>query len=429
MTGSGLKVLIISHNPMCTFDNMGKTLLSLFSEFDKTELCQLYIYPSIPDTDHCNAFYRITDKDVLRACLVAQVKGTEVSPDLSKHSLFEDPKDEQVYRGEKRFLAASMFARDMLWRCSRWMTDELRTWIGREKPNCIFLAPGPQTLIYYIALRISKEYGIPIVTYVCDEFYFRDEGPLLFEMINRNRVKKATERLMERTRHIITICDDSKKLYEERFSVPATTVMTGASIPLEQTVHVKEKLENLTYMGGIRDGRNVALAEIGRVLDRINEENGTELRLKVYSSEKQDAYLAALRDCVSVDLCGFVSGEEYRKAFRGAQMFVHAESFAPENIDIVKHSISTKIADILSSGIPLFTYGPDEVASVRYVSENHCAIVSTSGETLKERLLAVLDPDERRRVAENGLHVAEERHDRVKNSKVLHSILDGVGTR
>ena len=46
-----MKVLIISHNPISNQSNMGKTFLSLFSQFDKEELCQLYIYPVIPNED------------------------------------------------------------------------------------------------------------------------------------------------------------------------------------------------------------------------------------------------------------------------------------------------------------------------------------------------------------------------------------------
>ena len=59
-----MKVLIISHNPMTTYDCMGRTLLTLFSEFNRSELCQLYIYPTVPNADKCDSFYRITDNSL-----------------------------------------------------------------------------------------------------------------------------------------------------------------------------------------------------------------------------------------------------------------------------------------------------------------------------------------------------------------------------
>ena len=77
---------------------MGKTLSSLFSSFEKEELCQLYIYPSVPDLDYCNSFFRITDKDVVKSILTcSRVKGKIIEPNLDQHCLFEDKGDESKY--------------------------------------------------------------------------------------------------------------------------------------------------------------------------------------------------------------------------------------------------------------------------------------------------------------------------------------------
>ena len=43
-----MKVLIISHNPISTYQSMGKSMRALFSAFRTEELCQLYLYPTIP---------------------------------------------------------------------------------------------------------------------------------------------------------------------------------------------------------------------------------------------------------------------------------------------------------------------------------------------------------------------------------------------
>lgn len=53
-----MKVLLLSHNPVTTYNNMGKTFLSLFSAFRPEELCQLYLYPAVPDTACCGSYYR-----------------------------------------------------------------------------------------------------------------------------------------------------------------------------------------------------------------------------------------------------------------------------------------------------------------------------------------------------------------------------------
>ena len=73
-----MKVLIVSHNCFSTTQNMGKTLMSLFSEFKKEELMQLYFYPSVPNVDVCDSCYRITDNDALHSILKRKSCGKEV---------------------------------------------------------------------------------------------------------------------------------------------------------------------------------------------------------------------------------------------------------------------------------------------------------------------------------------------------------------
>ena len=74
-----MKVLIISHCQLSVEYSIGKTLASLFSAFNKNELCQLYVHTGLPDIDICKSYYRLTDKDVLKGLLTCGAKGKEVS--------------------------------------------------------------------------------------------------------------------------------------------------------------------------------------------------------------------------------------------------------------------------------------------------------------------------------------------------------------
>ena len=93
-----MKVLIISHNPLCTYNAMGKTLASLFSRFSREELCQLYIYPSYPDMDLCSSYFRVTDKEVLHSIGHSASPGCEVDKSLIRcdQNAFADQKDEHL---------------------------------------------------------------------------------------------------------------------------------------------------------------------------------------------------------------------------------------------------------------------------------------------------------------------------------------------
>ena len=116
--------------------------------------------------------------------------------------------------------------------------------------------------------------------------------------------------------------------------------------------------------------------------------------------------------------------EEFERVFRSAQILLHTEAFDDTSIDLVKHSVSTKIADSLASGIPLFAYGPDSVSSMKHLIRNNCAVLSTSKESLKRDLLRCFqDQLLRERTAENGLACAHKYHDSNINSKTLRNLV------
>ena len=320
-----------------------------------------------------------------------------------------------------------MMARDWLWKGARWYNKALKTWLDRENPTCIFIAPGAQKFLYDIALKIAKKRGIPIVAYICDEFYFLEKKKGFWGRLQQRALRKKIRKLMKNTARVISICDELKEIYSQAFGVAATTLMTGANYPPRETAREVETPKTLTYTGNIRWNRYISLAEIGRTLDEINAENDTAYALHIYTSEKDESILSAFDGIQSIQICGFLQGKAFDETLKNADILVHTEAFDNESIDGVKHSVSTKIADSLSVGNCLFAYGPKQVASMRYLLETKSAVCATKRETLKAELIRVLtDKDSRRAAVENALKAAKENHDGKKTSETLKDLLKNL---
>lgn len=384
-----MKVLIISHNPISTYNNMGKTLKSLFSCFYKNELCQLYVYPSVPDTDMCESYFRITDKDILKFYYTFHVDGKEIKANHEQHAFFENKADEKLYQGKNNHAPYKDLLRDCIWKCANWYNRDLKKWLIKEKPTVIFVAPGTAKFLYDMAMHISKRLDIPIITYVCDDFYFTKKSKNIDREIQQWFLKRKIEKIMQHTAHLVTICDPLQKKYSERFKIAATTIMTGSSYQIAQKAKFVENPTVITYMGNIRCNRYKSIADIGYALDQINNENNTSYKLQIYTGEKSKEILMEFNDIKSINFCGFVSGQEFDRVFHSAEILLHTEAFDDENMDIVKYSISTKIADSLGSGVPLFAYGPASLASICYLDENKCAVVVNSVKDLKKNLIKI----------------------------------------
>lgn len=418
-----MKVLLVSHNPVSMNQNMGKTILTLFSAFHRDELCQLYIYPSIPDVDACSSFYRITDKDILKSYYRFHVYGQRVEAVPGKGAIFENPSDQKLYRHKNNHAAWKCIARDGMWKHAKWYNDELETWLDEQKPTCIFVAPGRAKLLYDIAMQLADGMNIPIITYLCDDFYFTQQTTKITGKLYQYLLRKKTGALMQRTKKCITICDAIEERYANRFPVPFQTIMTASSHPIAQKIKDVSQPSEIVYMGNIRCGRYRSLAEIGRELDLINDEIGGSYCLKIYTGEQNLEVLKSFDGIKSIQMCGFVTGEKFSRAFWGADILLHVESFEPEDVDRVRYSVSTKIADSLASGICLFAYGPSDVASIQYLEKEQCGVICTKQSELHDSLLKMLHSSECRETsARNGLHAALRNHDPKKNQQSVRQL-------
>ncbi len=421
-----MKVLLITHNPTSTDNNMGKTFLTLFSEFEKDELCQLYVHPTVPDVDLCHSYFRITDKQVVKSFLRFSHPGGQVPADDVAERIANRNDGVSVSPPPRaKTSPIRRIIRDTVWKLSRWYSPSLKAWLDSERPTCIFLAPGYACFIYDIALRISEEYGIPIVTYICDDYYFVNQPKNPVDRLHLSFLKRKTESLMSKTSHLVAISQPIREEYSEKFFVKATVIMTGASGFKKNDGNVTKTVRSAAYFGNIGCNRHVSLADIGRTLDEINDERGTDYTLDIYTSEPSQAVKDCFKQIKSVSFKGFVTGDAFAAAYSDADMLIHTEAFDAESIDLVKNSVSTKIADALASGKVFFAYGPDTIASMRHLADNDCAVIANDKNQLKQMLYtAFTDEELRKNKVDNALATAKKYHDLKTNSLILKNILE-----
>lgn len=424
-----MKVLIISHNPITTYQSMGKTLLSLFHSFDKSELCQLYCYPTVPDVSACNSYYRVTDRDILKSFFhFGKINLRTVSEKdikLAPRSIYESDDVARLYKKHRKN-AFTLLMRDAMWFFSRWYNAELEEWLTKEKPDCIFLAPGESTFIYRIALRISKRLGIDIYTYICDEYYFVSKPQGYIEQIQLHFLKKKMKEVITQSKAVVTICDELATAYKEEFGVKTHTILTGANVSIAEKPQVIDQRRSITYMGNLSCNRFESIAEIGRALDDLNLERGTDYKLNIYSQPLREDVRTLFSPIKSINYLGYVTGDEFECVLRQAEVLLHVEAFDLKSIERVKHSISTKIADSLGSGVLLLAYGPEKIASVQHLIRNQCAVVITAREDLKDGLFRLFRKTTLEDTIENALLTARKYHMSEKNSEALYRILKGL---
>ena len=420
-----MKVLVVSHNPFSTFQSMGKTFCSLFSSFSKDELCQIYIYPSFPDIDCCTSYLRITDYDIIHSffhfCRVHSQKIVSADIKNERHDYFEKSNKSRILQ-KTRKTNFSLLCRDIAWKCSRWFNSDVKEWLAEQAPTCLFLAPGESKFLYDIGLKIADYLNIPIVLYICDEFFFASKRKKIIGNLELALLQRKIKKTIRQSSCLITICEELAQQYSESFDKETFVVYSGST--LKKRENVKYNANIISYFGNLSLNRFKSILEVGEAIDVINHTWGTCFELHVYCPfidkeiEKQFARIQSIR------LCGFVAGSLYLKMIYKSCFLLHVESFQANDIERTRHSISTKIPDSLSVGIPLIAYGPEGIASIDYLNKNQCAFVISKSEDLIYKLNTILfNQEERERIVSNALNIAELNHDSKNNSLKLKRII------
>lgn len=413
-----MKVLIISHNCFSKIGNMGKTLLSYFSDFQPEEIAQFYIHSEVPTDDSlCWNYYRFTDQDAIRSLTGLKKYGRSFRREDIQTQRTISRTDSgvvgSVYQMGRKRTAGIYALRNLLWKLSRWNTREFRNWLDDFSPDVIFYASGDYSFSYDIALTVAEYTGKPLVVLCVDDFYLhnRNENSLLGKLTHAAFLKKV-RRTMDRASRILVISESMKQEYDRLFGKPCRVLHTSAE---RKEVPVREQRQ-LSYMGNLGLNRYLQLIRMGRALMELNLENGPRM-IDVYSGERNPEILKELTEENGIRFHGMVSQEEILEIMGRSMAVIHTEDFAPETTNIVRFSVSTKIAETLMYGPCLVAVGPEEIASMAYLKENGAAYTICDPRGLSAGLKEVLTDEKlRQQIVERARVLANKNHSADTNS-------------
>ncbi len=408
-----MKVLLISHTVLSKTNNMGKTLMSYFNNWNSNDIAQLYVHSEVPtNSSVCKNYYRFTDIDAIKSIFIPYIKGKEYSSSKIKSNRITARTDNGIIRkayiaGSKR-KSWSMALREVIWYFSHWETIELKEWVDNFSPDIIFLASGDYAFIYNIAYKISDYVNKPLVVSCVDDFYFynRNENSLLGRLVYKSYMKTVYKTMAKAT-NIFTICDAMNREYTELFGKTCHVLHTAS---IEKKLIFYKNRKQISYIGNLDFNRYKQLINIGRTLKKINI--GEEpLSLNIYSGVLNEEIIRELTIENGIHFHGEISSEDVLEVMRNSMIVIHTEDFDEEVKKMVRFSVSTKIAESLMYGPCLVAYGPQGIASIDYLKENQVAYVITSPSDLEKGLVEIISNSIlREQIVERARELAHKNH-------------------
>lgn len=176
----------------------------------------------------------------------------------------------------------------------------------------------------------------------------------------------------------------------------------------------------ICYIGRLGLGRDSALVELGRAIRK----SGLPIILHVYTTETSPSYLRNLIPENGIIYKGALKENKIYSVIRQSDAVLHVECMEPAMIEKTRYSVSTKISDMLASGVCTVAYGPIEAASISYLLDNSLALIISNLEQIPEKLNQLMFAQLRETYAKRALLAAKTNHDSLANSKRLYEAIE-----
>lgn len=414
------RVLIISHNALSKVNNMGKTIASYFSLFPQNCIAQLYLHEGMPETNICNNYFSFTDKDALKSVLFRFYRGN-----IYRNQNFENNKYDTdngfLYRLSTKYNPLIYLCRDIMWGVSNVYNKKLINWIKEFNPDIIFFASGELSFSYKIALKISKKLNIPLATCCFDDFYFQCQyRNKLFGKFYYKRFKKIFRKTIEYSNCHFAVNDFMAVEYSNHFNKEFHTLYTSCNKNF--TIVPYDLKSGISYIGGLSLGRLEELLKLGNKLSVLDNEKINKIH--IYSFVNDSNIIKKLNESRGIVFHGSILANEVIDVINNSLACFHVESFEEEYLNRVKYSLSTKISDVIGSNTILIAYGPNNIASTKYLINNNVGIYSNDIDDLIEKIKNnILDEKKYYDIISASNKIAKENHDLNKISEKFVKVI------
>lgn len=376
------RLLIISNNVISETNNNGKTILSFIDGMKDAEIAQLYFSGEVPRVEGFT-YFQITDKDIIGGFINSSKRGK------SRDVVFDNSQvDDFSIRNKVGRNDVTLIIRDILW-IIHWKSKQLEEWLDAFMPQAIFFVAGDGLFPYVICNSIKRKYNSRLTVYVTDDYIMPIKNEKVLHKIRRKKIYESLKSTLSIADSFYTVSKMMHDAYIKELGYDSYIAFNMTEDLYDPVKNDRDEIY-LIYTGSLYYKRDEIIGELAKEISNLNQNNPIQAKLIVYSNyeptEKQKKKF--LIDEVSF-FGGSLNKTDLKKVLNKADILVFVESFDIKHIEKIKYSISTKVSEYMSVGKPIFAIGPNNVGSMKYLSD--IAICCNRSELIKNKLEIILN--------------------------------------
>lgn len=284
--------------------------------------------------------------------------------------------------------------------------------VKNEKPDIVYsTASSSKVLLFLIYIKLKLK--IPVLMHYYDNW----------REIGSYRAKNALLYLLNGPHErALVISDEMNAYYRKKYHGNYTTLMVGTA---NKTYgHIRKTTDGnieLLYAGGLHLGRANALCEIEKAINKHC--SGVQLIIATFKNgDGYDKY-HNLFDETRTKFLVDIPHEEMEDYYTTVDALLFVESAPDDQLNYLRYSMSTKIPEYLSSGLPIICYAKPGIACYEYFKRTETALLASSYEELIDAIKQV-QRNEVEDMVENARVSAKRDFDHDAQQAVLKQVIE-----
>lgn len=418
-------ILIVGTIPY-NLSSQSRAMGSYFGNWENREnAIQIYSDPSIPSHGHCKSFYQLTDKMMLKSRIKNKKCEGIIYNDIDLDKNNNSNHNHVQNRGSfarfliKRKTPFVRLARKFVWNKRIWKTQKLEKWVEDFKPDIVYIGFSNDFFILEIAYYFATKYNIPIVTIMGDDYYYNKYFTISpFYYIYRSRYNKLFRKIYSYNTYVFYGSKKIKDKYSEFKNTKAGLLYISSE--LDKISSWENKPTNhLLYAGNLTLGRHKSIIKLASVLNNVDK----DFYVDVYGPTLDSKILNEISNAKGVKYHGGVPYKELMEHICSSSGLLFVEDFSKKNIEFTRYSLSTKVADYLSTSIPTFAFGPIDAGAIGYLKENDVAVCCIDENEIIEKYNLFINKNYREELSKKAYKLSRLNHTKEVNSKKFYDIV------
>ena len=375
------------------------TTLNLFSQWSKTELFCASM-AGIEFSSNFNEFY-VLGADEVQFCFpftkLVHIGKSHIADCEEEGLKTEITQSKSLKRNiYEKFLLPILQRMDLYeTRYRMILSDKLVDWIEKVSPDIIYTSIGDIPMAHFI-LDIHKRFPKIKIAVHCFDDWLSPTYKILNESKHRKQADSLLCKILDLASYRFTSSDKMALEYNNRYGYKFKCFPNPVRInPIDLKI-TKSSISNIVFAGKIGWHNNIAIKDMIACVYKLNRE-GIKIQFDIYSDctlEQRDYFLGTVAE--STVFHNPLPNTQIFRVLAAAHVLYLPISITAHTEKFTRYSMSTKMGEYLSTGVPTIYCGPSSIAMTEFLKSKNCAIIVENAgvQFIENAVMRALDKNE-----------------------------------